>query len=74
MFYHLEACLFYNSRRKGDKYIWDKTWEELRGGEGGEIIIRIYYMRKNIFNKRKIKIKRNWTDNIIDLFFYCLIY
>lgn len=31
--------------------------EELRGVEGGEKVIRIYYMRKgSIFNKRKEKL------------------
>ena len=32
----------------------DRGVEELGGGDGGETIIRIYYVRKkSIFNKRK---------------------
>jgi hypothetical protein len=40
--------LFCNERHKGE----GSRWEGLGGVEGGETIIRIYYMEKTIFNKK----------------------
>ena len=54
--YLLEACSFLMRDRKGVDLDGRRGGEELGGVEGGETIIRIYYVRKkSIFNKRKIE-------------------
>ena len=47
--YLLEACSFLMRDRKGVDLDGRDGGEELGGVEGEETVIRIYYVRKNIF-------------------------
>ena len=53
---------FLKRDRKGVVLVGGEVVEELGGVEGGETIIRIYYMRKSILNIRK---KNIHCDNLI---------
>lgn len=52
-YYSLDACLFLMRDRKGVDADRRQDGEELRRIGGGENIVRLYCMKKNIFNKRE---------------------
>lgn len=70
----LEACLFSNERQKGSGPRQKGTCvlgvEVLGGVEGWDFVIRIYYVRKSIFDKRKYCIlrERKYLRVIIAIF------
>lgn len=52
-FYFLQACSFLMGDRKGVDPEGRGSAEELEGAEGGETVIRMYWMKKeSIFNQR----------------------
>lgn len=52
-FYSLDACLFSNERQKECGFSWERRWGGPQSFRGKETIIRMYYMKKTIFNKIK---------------------
>lgn len=52
-YYPLDACLFFWWESEWDGSRWEGKWGKLGAVEGEKTVIRIYYMGKSIFNKRK---------------------
>lgn len=50
----VDACLYSNEREKErEKFGWVKKWNGSTGGSCGETVIRIYFIKKNYFQKRR---------------------
>jgi hypothetical protein len=54
LYHPLEACFCFLRDRKGVDPDWEGSGEELEVIEGGENVIRIYYVRKNILVDKKV--------------------